>query len=253
MNTKRVLIVDDEEPARMLLREMLSEEEDIEILGECADGLQAVKAVGELKPDLIFLDIQMPKLDGFEVLDLIDRDGVDVVFVTAYDEYALKAFEVNAVDYLLKPFSESRLKEALGRAREREQNEAAEETQPPSGLELKAASQPEGDKIDRVVVKDGTQIQIIPIDSIDFLMAQGDYVAIHVEKKSHLKMQTLQSLAASLDTTRFVRIHRSYVLNLDRLAKIETYAKDSRVAILRDGTELPISRSGYTRLKELLA
>jgi len=244
--TLRVLVVDDEKPARDLLREMLGDHGGVEVVGESADGFEAVRAVGDLKPDVVFLDIQMPKLDGFEVLQLIEGE-VAVVFVTAYDQYALKAFEVKAVDYLLKPFGEDRLATALERVRTRL-------GEPPAvtATELAAAAQPEGRGVNRIVIRDGGQIQVIPVDSVDFLVAQGDYVAIHTGGKSHLKQQTLQSLSASLDADRFVRIHRSYVLNLERLARIEPYAKDSRVAVLHNGTELPVSRSGYARLRELL-
>jgi two-component system LytT family response regulator len=242
----RVLIVDDEEPARALLAELLGAHPDVEIVGACRDGYEAVERAGALEPDLLLLDIQMPKLDGFEVLELIDRE-TDVVFVTAYDEYALKAFEVNAVDYLLKPFSAERLDGALERARERRGRSPGLD---PAGLA--AAARPGNERLTRVVVRDGGQIQIIPVETIDFLMAQGDYVAIHADRRSFLKQQTLQSLGESLDPARFVRIHRSYIMNVQRLVRVEPYAKDSRAAVLADGTELPISRSGYARLRELL-
>jgi two-component system LytT family response regulator len=191
----------------------------------------------------------MPRLDGFEVLELIPSE-IAVVFVTAYDEYALKAFEVNAVDYLLKPFTADRLKDALARARER--RVAPGEKREPDPADLARAARPEGEFLTRVVIKDGAQIQVVGVERVDFLMAQGDYVAVHADGKSHLKQQTMQSLSDSLDPARFVRIHRSYVLNLDRLARIEPYGRDSKIAVLADGTELPVSRSGYTRLRALL-
>ena len=239
----RVLIVDDEEPARHLLRVMLQAHSEVEVVGECSNGFDAVKAVSDHKPDVLFLDIQMPKLDGFEVLELIEP-GPAVVFVTAYDQYAIKAFEVSAVDYLLKPFDESRLSEALTRAVGRRGQ--AMETSPG---DIRAAAKR---GIDRIVIQDRGQINIIPVHTIDYFEAQGDYVAVHTGKHSHLKQQTLKSLEAGLDHRRFVRVHRSYILNLDRLDRIEPVGKDSRVAVLRGGAEIPISRSGYSVLRELI-
>jgi two-component system LytT family response regulator len=248
MTPLRAVIVDDEELARQLLREQLLACGDIEIAAECANGFEAVKAVTETKPDVLFLDIQMPKLDGFEVLELIDPP-VAVVFVTAYDQYALKAFEAHAVDYLLKPFAQDRLKTALERARA-----LLRDPQPPAvqAAELAAAARPPGQPLERVVVKDGTKVHIIPVEKLDYAEAQDDYVGLRSEKKMYLKQQTISSLEAQLDPKRFVRIHRSYLVNLERIARIEPYTKDSRVAILQDGTQLPVSRSGHAKLKELL-
>jgi two-component system LytT family response regulator len=240
----RVVIVDDEEPARLALRQDLGAMHDIEIVAECANGFEAVKAVTELKPDLVFLDVQMPKLDGFDVIELIGAD-IPVIFVTAYDEFALKAFEVHAVDYLLKPFSPERLGTAIARVRERQSAR-------PSGAALKASARPAGGPIDRVVIRDGTQVHVVPVDRIDYVEAQDDYVAVRTGGKLLLKEQTLADLEGQLDPRRFVRIHRSYLLNIDRLARVELYAKDSRVAILADGTKLPVSRAGYQRLQEIL-
>ena len=239
------VIVDDEELARALLREYVESCPDVEIVAECANGFEAVKAIGEHKPDLVFLDVQMPKLDGFEVLELIGRE-VAVVFVTAYDQYAMKAFDAHAVDYLLKPFSQERFQKALDRARRR----LGEKT-PPAG-ELSAAARPPQQHLQRIVVKDGARVHIIPVDRLDYAEAQDDYVALHSQGKSYLKQQTISSLEAALDPERFVRIHRSIIVNLERVAKIEPYAKDSRVAVLSDGAQLPVSRAGYDRLKTLL-
>jgi len=241
----RVVIVDDEKLARSLLREYLQKHSDVEIVAECANGLEAVKAVTEQKPDLIFLDIQMPRLDGFEVLDLVGHE-VNVIFITAYDKYALRAFDVHAVDYLLKPFSEERLAEALDHARA---NIARNERLPIA--ELTAAARP-GAKLERVLIRDGSQVHVIPVSKIDYIEAQDDYVAYRSEGKQYLKQQTLSDVEANLDNTRFIRIHRSYILNVDRIAKLELYAKDSHAAILRDGTRLPVSRTGYSRLSALL-
>jgi two-component system LytT family response regulator len=238
----RAVIVDDEAPARAILREFLAAEEDVDIVAECANGFEAVKAVTDRDPDLVFLDIQMPKLDGFEVLALLDRSPI-VVFVTAHDEYALRAFEVHALDYLLKPFSDSRMHEVMERVRKQIDRPGRE-----SGATIAAAIRPK--PLQRVVVKgeDGA-IEIIPLTRIDYIEAADDAIVIYSGDKKLKKQQTIGDLAADLDANRFVRIHRSYLLNLERLEKIEPYAKDSRVAILRDGRRLPVSRSGYARLR----
>ena len=245
MNTLRVAIVDDEAPARAILREYLGGEPGVQVVAECANGFEAVQAVANAKPDLLLLDVQMPKLDGFEVLELVERD-VAVVFVTAYDQYALKAFEVHAVDYLLKPFGPERLTEALQRVRARlAQKEPVAE---PLAARLQSGRRP----LTRVLIRDGATVHIVPLGKIDYAEAQDDYVAIHAEKRTYLKEQTMAQLEGMLDPRQFVRIHRSYLLNVDRLAKIDATDTDSRVAILRDDTRLPVSRSGYTRLSALL-
>ena len=242
----KVAIVDDEEPARKLLREYLSAYDDVEIVSECANGFEAVKAVTDLKPDLLLLDIQMPRLDGFEVLELIGHE-VDVIFVTAYDKYALRAFEVHAVDYLLKPFSSDRLREALDHARKRL---ATKEKLPVE--DLAASARPAGAKLERVLIRDGSNVHVIPVSKLDYVDAQDDYVCFRSEGKRYLKQQTLGDVETDLDPSQFVRIHRSYILNIDRLARLELYAKDSHAAVLRDGTRLPVSRSGYARLNAVL-
>jgi two-component system LytT family response regulator len=245
MTEMRVAIVDDEELARKLVREYLSGIEDIEIVAECANGFEAVKAVSELKPDLLLLDIQMPRLDGFEVLELVGSE-VAVVFITAFDKYALRAFEVHAVDYLLKPFSQERLKEALNRARTRL------ETRVSSPAQLAASARPAGIYLERIAIRDGANVHVLPIGKIDYVEAQDDYVSFRSEGKNFLKQQTLSEVEGALDPAVFVRIHRSYILNIDRLAKLELYAKDSHAAILRDGTRLAVSRAGYARLSSVL-
>jgi two-component system LytT family response regulator len=214
-------------------------------VAECANGFEAVKAVTECQPDVLLLDVQMPKLDGFEVLELVGRH-VPVVFVTAYDEFALRAFEVHAVDYLLKPFTDDRLVAAIERVR------ARVGVASPDPVALGAAARPPGGLVDRVVIRDGAQVHVIPIDRIDYVEAQDDYVAFHTAGKTLLKDQTLGDLEGRLDGRRFVRIHRSYLLNIERLTRVELYAKDSRLAILSDGTKLPVSRAGYQRLQQLL-
>ena len=241
----RALIVDDEELARHIIRELLQSHAEIEIAAECANGMEAVRAVAEHKPDLIFLDVQMPKLTGFDVLELIGTD-VPVIFVTAYDQYAMRAFDVHAIDYLLKPIGRERFDAAVERAK----NRLGEKM--PAATELAAAARPPQQFAERLVVKDGTKVTIIPIGKLDYAEAQDDYVALAAQGKKHLKQQTIAGLEASLNPADFVRIHRSYIVNLERVARIEPYGKESRLAILADGTRLPVSRAGFARLKALL-
>ena len=242
----RIVIVDDEPLARAVVREYAAADPAIEIVADCGNGFEAVKAVADLKPDLVLLDVQMPKLDGFEVLELLGRDQ-PVVFITAYDQYALRAFDVHAVDYLLKPYSAERFQEAIQRARERLR---AREALPLDDLVREA--RPRTGPAERVLIRDGANVHVLPVDAIDYVEAQDDYVAFKSAGKQYLKDQTLAAVEATLDPARFVRIHRSFLLNLDRIAKVELYAKDSRMAILRDGTRLPVSRAGYARLSDLL-
>jgi two-component system, LytTR family, response regulator len=245
----RVVIVDDEELARQILREFLSSHPEIELVAECANGFEAVKAVAELKPDLVFLDIQMPKLDGFEVLELIGNDTA-VVFVTAHDNFAIRAFEVHAVDYLMKPVGASRFEAALKRAKERLDSKAPSNAV--SAAELAAAARPPAQYFERIPVRDGARVFIIPVAKLDYVEAQDDYVALASDGKKHLKQQTIASLETALDPSRFLRVHRSYIVNLERVAKIEPYTKDSHVVVLTTGAQLPVSRAGYARLREFL-
>jgi len=247
MTHLRIAIVDDEAPARQLLREYLAAYPDVEVVAECANGFEAVKAVAESRPDLLLLDVQMPKLNGFEVLELVGRDAA-VIFTTAYDEYALKAFEVHAIDYLLKPFGPERLREALAAARQRVLQAPADV----SPAQVAADARPPGAWITRIVIRDGASVHVVPLDKVDYIEAQDDYASVRVGDKSLLKEQPLGEFERLLDPQRFIRIHRSFLLNLDRLSRIELAAKDSRVAVLKDGRQLPVSRSGYARLKELL-
>jgi two-component system, LytTR family, response regulator len=253
------LIVDDEELARQVLRELLQSHPEVEVLAECANGFEAVKAVTEHKPDLIFLDVQMPKLTGFDVLELIEGD-IAVIFTTAYDQYAMKAFEVHAVDYLLKPIGGERFESALGRvktrvaekrkARQRAADESVATVQ--RATDLAATARPPQQYLERIVVRDGTRVTLIPTAKLDYVEAQDDYIALASHGAKHLKQQTIASIEAGLDPDRFVRIHRSYIVNFERVVRIEPYGKDSRLAILADGTRLPVSRAGYARLKTLL-
>jgi two-component system LytT family response regulator len=247
--TIRTIIVDDEELARQILREYLTNEGDVEIVAECANGFDAVKQIAEYHPDLLFLDVQMPKLDGFEVLELIDNE-VAVVFVTAYDQYATKAFDASAVDYLLKPFDLERFKTSLQRVRERLSTKARRNH--PNVSELRKAAAPPGQHTQRIVVRDGTSLHVILVGQLDYAEAQDDYVALHTRGKTHLKQETISNLESSLDPNRFVRTHRSFLVNLERIAKVEPYTKDTRIAVLTDGSKIPVSRSGYLRLKELM-
>lgn len=240
----KVMIVDDEELARSLLRELLASHPDIELVAECANGFEAVKAAAQFQPDLLFLDVQMPKLDGFEVLELIGRE-VAVIFTTAYDAYAMRAFDVHAVDYLLKPFGRDRFDAALERAQSRLGERA------PLPAQLSAEARP-SQRLERLVVKDGARVHIIPVTKLDYAEAQDDYVLLASAGKTYLKQQTISGLEACLDPHQFVRIHRSYLVNVERVVKMEPYTKDSRIAVLADGKQLPVSRAGYQRLTDLL-
>lgn len=241
----RTLIVDDEHLARALLREYLAAHADVEIVGECANGFEAVKAIAEHAPDLVFLDIQMPKLDGFEVVELAGSKP-HYVFATAYDQFALQAFEVHAVDYLLKPFSRERLAEALAQVRLRAPQPARIEA---VVKEAQARQQP----IERILIRDGARVHVVVASSIDHIEAQDDYVQICAGGNAYLKHQRLSELEAQLDGAVFVRIHRSYIVNVGAVERIEPVSKDNHCAVLRSGLKLPISRSGYQKVRELLA
>ena len=241
----RTLIVDDEHLARALLREYLAAHPDVEIVGECANGFEAVKAIAEHAPDLVFLDIQMPKLDGFEVVELAGSKP-HYVFATAYDQFALRAFEVHAVDYLLKPFSRERLAEALAQVRLRAPQPDRIEA---VVKEAQARQQP----LERILIRDGARVHVVAANSIDHIEAQDDYVQICAGGKAYLKHQRLSELEAQLDGAVFVRIHRSYIVNVGAVERIEPVSKDNHCAVLRSGAKLPISRSGYQKVRELLA
>ncbi len=239
----KTVIVDDEAPARALLREFLGDYAQFVVAAECTNGYEAVKTVAEHRPDLLFLDIQMPKLDGFEVLELLDPKPY-VVFVTAYDEYALRAFQVHAIDYLLKPFTPARFAEVVAHAEEMVRRGT------PANTAGAAASVRR--PLQRMAFKDGATIDVVPVQRIDYIEAQDDYVHVYARGQKHAKQQTLGELEALLDPSRFIRVHRSYIVNVESLARVEPYAKDSRVALLKDGTRVPVSRAGYERLKGML-
>ncbi len=242
MNTLRTLIVDDEDLARRLIREYLKTHTDIEIIGECENGLQAVDAISEQQPDLVFLDIQMPKLNGFEVLDATQRKQ-GVIFTTAYDQYALKAFDQHAIDYLLKPYSQQRFDEALTKARKL----IAQSDEKVPALVTQQSQQSQ-----RLVVRDRGQTFVIPFEQIDYIEAQDDYVQIHYLGKSLMKTQSLSDLEKQLHTEHFVRIHRSVIIRLSALKCLERASKDSYQAVMQCGAILPVSRSGYDRIKGML-
>jgi two-component system, LytTR family, response regulator len=246
----RALIVDDEELARRLVREYLQGHADIEIAGECENGLDAVKQIGTLAPDLVFLDIQMPRLTGLEVLELTGRRA-GVIFTTAYDEHAIKAFELHAVDYLLKPFSRARFDDALARARALHANATpGSGSRPAPALDALVARRTA--PLERILIRDREQVHVIAVDQVECIEAQGDYLAIHVDGKCHLKPQRISEIEEQLDATRFLRVHRSFIISLAHLQAIERPGPDRHAARLRSGKRVPISRSGYEKLRTLV-
>jgi two-component system LytT family response regulator len=245
MNTKiRTLLIEDEEPARNLLRTFLESFDEIDIIGECADGFSGLKAINENHPDLIFLDIQMPKLTGFEMLELLDTLP-EVVFTTAYDQFALQAFELNAVDYLMKPFAKQRLRQAVDKVVERFKSKISGV---PEVRKLVETVHDKTQSIDRIVVKSGSKIHIIPIDSIEHLEAQDDYVMIYCTEGRFMKKETLSYLERNLPEDRFIRIHRSHIVNINQIQRMEQYGKESYMLILKNGNQVNVSKS---RIKEL--
>lgn len=243
MEAHRVLLIDDEPLARMLVAEYLQQFPEFQVIGECENGFDGAKAIHQLKPDLIFLDIQMPKLTGFEMLELLD-DTPFVIFTTAFDEFALKAFEAGAIDYLLKPFSEDRFKKAIekwksGRAQLKSNVEKLVQTPGKSKEET-----------DRIVVKNGASVNIIPVSDVYFIEAYDDYVKIHTKNDCFLKKQTISYFESILPDRQFSRVHRSFILRLDTITRIESFEKNSYIALLNNGKKVPLSRTGYPKLKE---
>jgi two-component system, LytTR family, response regulator len=244
----RALVVDDETLARQLMIEHLGNIADLEVVGQASNGFEAVKLAEELNPDVVFLDIQMPKLSGFEVLELLGERAPAVVFCTAFDEFALRAFEVHAVDYLLKPVEPARLTAAVERVAER----LAKKTPAPSAQALSVAARPPGKMLERVLIRHEGRVHVLPMDRIDFVEAQDDYLEFVSGGKRYRKQQTMADLESQIDPTRFVRVHRSFIMNIERLARIDLYGKDSWLAILSDGSKLPMSRTGHAKLKEII-
>ncbi len=243
MAIKRIIIVDDEPLSLASLRMALSQFGGLEIVTECANGYEAVRSVLDLKPDLVFLDIQMPGLTGFDVIDLLGEQAPPVVFVTAYDEYALRAFEAHAVDYILKPIQNDRLHQAL---------EHAEKFSDSPVTGVVAAYQDLNIPLQRLIIRDGKEILIIPVEKIIYLEAQDDYVQVHTEKNSHLKYERLTRLENLLDTQSFIRVHRSFIININYLKKLEPFSKSSYLAYMSKDAVVPVSRSGYKRLQKIL-
>jgi two-component system LytT family response regulator len=247
MKKLRTVIIDDESPAREILKHYLKDFTEIDIIAECADGFSGLKTIAELKPDLVFLDIQMPRLTGFELIEVMTDKPV-IIFTTAYDQFAIKAFELNAIDYLLKPFPKERLRFAVNKAIEKIGK--GKEEKPLRDLleKLPMASSP----LNRVVVRKGNAISLIPVDQLRYVEAQDDYVMIYHSTGKALKQQTMKFYEDNLPGKDFVRIHRSFIVRVSEIKRIEPYGKDNHVAILHSGDKLPVSRAGYKHLKEEL-
>jgi len=244
----RALLIDDEPLARMVVREYLQDFEQIEVVQECSDGFEGLKAIQQHKPDLVFLDVQMPKINGFEMLELVD-DAPAIIFTTAFDEYAIKAFEAHAVDYLLKPFSKERFAKAI----EKYLGQASSTNVAPKQTEnlLETASH-SPQQHERIVVKTGTKVKIIPVADVQYLQADDDYVSVFTQEGSFLKNKTMSFFEQTLDPRHFVRVHRSYILSVQEITRIDPYEKDSHLAILKSGAKIPVSKTGYAKLKQVL-
>jgi two-component system LytT family response regulator len=242
----KIVIIDDEPLARSVVREYLQKHPELEVMQECGDGFEGVKAIQQHQPDLVFLDIQMPKITGFEMLELIEQPPA-VIFTTAFDEYAIRAFEAHAVDYLLKPFNQDRFDKAISKWKEHQPAETGKAT-----TDLLDAASLSPSQSQRIVVKNGSKIKIIPVQDVFFLEAADDYVKIHTQEGYFLKNKTMNHFERSLDENLFVRSHRSYIVNIQQITRIDPYEKDNHVAILRSGAKVPVSRSGYGKLKEVL-
>jgi two-component system LytT family response regulator len=246
MEIVKALIIDDEQLARQLIRNYLKSFAEIEIIGECENGFEGVRNIAELKPDLIFLDIQMPKLNGFEMLELIDNPP-EIIFITAHNDFAIRAFEMNAVDYLLKPYSQERLISAV--------QKAADKIKTGSGKDKsidQLIHQPLSEKLERIVVKTGTKIKVIPVDKISYLEAQDDYIMLYTDEGKHLKQGTMKYYEDHLDSSKFIRVHRSYIVRIDQVVQLEPYSKDNYLLKLKNGTALKVSRNGLKNLKDML-
>ncbi|HYF33333.1 MAG TPA: LytTR family transcriptional regulator DNA-binding domain-containing protein [Chitinophagaceae bacterium] len=243
----KTILIDDEPLARSILKEYLQHYPQIQVVQECNDGFEGVKAVMQHQPDLIFLDIQMPKISGFEMLELIEQPPA-VIFTTAFDEYAIKAFENNAVDYLLKPFSLERFDKAIRKWTE-QKNTVAEKDNTPALLQT-AAQLPQQSR--RIVVKIAGRIRIIPVDEVQYLEASDDYVKIHTRDGAFIKNRTMGNFEQVLDAQQFVRCHRSYIVNVQFITRIDPYEKENFLAILKTGDKVPVSKTGYAKLKKVL-
>jgi two-component system, LytTR family, response regulator len=243
----KAIIVDDEPLARQIVKEYLQKHPQIEMMQECNDGFDGLKAIQTIQPDLVFLDIQMPKINGFEMLELIEKPPA-VIFTTAFDEFAIKAFENHATDYLLKPFSQERFDKAIQKWME-QQNGSSKSKQTQNLLETVSQTPPQNQ---RIVVKTGSKIKIIPVEDVLFLEASDDYVKIHTKDGTFLKNKTMAHFESSLDVQQFVRTHRSYIVNIHQVTRIDPYEKESYVAILKSGAKVPVSKTGYVKLRQVL-
>jgi two-component system, LytTR family, response regulator len=242
----KIIIIDDEPLARSIVKEYLEKYPQLELMAECGDGFEGVKAIQQHQPDLIFLDIQMPKITGFEMLELIEQPPA-VIFTTAFDEYAIKAFEAHAIDYLLKPFNQERFDKAVNKWKE--ESGKSKENKTEDLLETASLSPAQSQ---RIVVKNGSKIKIIPVHDIFYLEAADDYVKIHTAEGYFLKNKTMNHFEQALDGQQFVRSHRSYIVNVQQITRIDPYEKDNHVAVLRSGSKVPVSRGGYGKLKAVL-
>jgi len=248
MEKIRTLIIDDEAPAREIIRHYLQELDYIEVVAECSDGFCGLKSITTMKPDLVFLDIQMPRLTGIEMVEVM-TEKPEIIFITAYDQYAIRAFELNAVDYLLKPFPKRRFLEALKKAIEKIRSGAGNKETANQLLEKR----PEPvSPVNRIVVRKGNAINLIPVEQIRYVEAQDDYVMIYHASGKALKQQTMKFYEDNLSKADFVRIHRSYIVRVEEIKRIEPYGKDNHIAILQSGDKLPVSRAGFKHLREEL-
>jgi len=248
MEKIKTVIIDDETPAREIIKYYLKEVESIELIGECADGFSGLKLISNMKPDLVFLDIQMPRLTGIELVEVL-TEKPEIIFTTAYDQFAIRAFELNAVDYLMKPFPKRRFLDAVNKAIEKIRSGTGN-IEPASQL---LAKKPEpSSPFNRIVVRKGNAINLIPVEQIKYVEAQDDYVMIYHSAGKALKQQTMKYCEENLSKTDFIRVHRSYIVRVEEIKRIEPYGKDNHIAILQSGDKLPVSRSGYKHLKEKL-
>ncbi|MCE3228552.1 MAG: DNA-binding response regulator [Bacteroidetes bacterium] len=247
----KAIIIDDEHLARKVVKEYLKAIPSVEVVAECGDGFEAVKAIQSHQPDLIFLDIQMPKINGFETLELLDKKP-EVIFTTAFDEYALKAFEQNAVDYLLKPFSPERFEKALNKFLQAHQARGENEPALKKIEALDNSPKKHSDEAHRIVVKNGSHILILPVSDVLYLEAHDDYVKVFNKETFFLKKKTMSYYEETLDPSQFVRVHRSFILNINYITKIEPLDKNNQLAVLKNGVKLPLSKTGYSKLREVL-
>jgi len=243
---KKVIIIDDEPLARAVVIEYLQNHPDLVVAQVCGDGYEGVKAIQQYKPDLIFLDIQMPKINGFEMLELIENPP-SVIFATAFDEFAIKAFDAHAIDYLLKPFNQERFDKAISKWNEQKNSQTGKNTQ-----ELLETASFSPSQSQRIVIKDGSKIKIIPLHEVFYLEAADDFVKVYTKEGYFLKNKTMGHFEQILDATQFVRSHRSYIINISQITRIDPYEKDNHLAILKSGAKIPVSRTGYPKLKSIL-